>query len=255
MITITESKKYEDNNGNKILGKFKLKNTKIQFGGRNNIVYFDNVEVYNSTIYLRNNNSILYVEENKFGNIYQFILSENCVAYIGKGFTAGRTSIRVGDGNIFFGRDCMLAQDIYIQNHDGHAIYDIEKKTLINSGKSILIGEHVWIGEGVSIFKGAIIGSGSVIGSKSFVSNKEYPPNSIIAGVPAKVIRNNIFWTRDGLHCFSDDKRKNYIFNETTEFNFLANDMVKRFYELDRSIKSTSDNKERLQILKIFSSD
>jgi acetyltransferase-like isoleucine patch superfamily enzyme len=46
----------------------------------------------------------------------------------------------------------------------------------------------VWIGYGASILRGVTIGDGAVIGTHAVVT-KDVPPNAIVGGVPAKVIR------------------------------------------------------------------
>lgn len=50
------------------------------------------------------------------------------------------------------------------------------------------IGNDVWIGEGAMIKQGVTIGNGAVIGAMAMVT-KDVPAYSIVAGVPAKVIR------------------------------------------------------------------
>ena len=60
----------------------------------------------------------------------------------------------------------------------------------------VSIGNHVWIGAGSVVNKGAIIGNESVIGMCSLVT-KRIPDNCVAAGVPAKVIKTNINWSRE----------------------------------------------------------
>jgi acetyltransferase-like isoleucine patch superfamily enzyme len=59
--------------------------------------------------------------------------------------------------------------------------------------KPISIGSHVWIGTRAMILKGVTIGSGSVVASGAVVT-KDVPENTLVAGVPAKVIRTDVHW-------------------------------------------------------------
>ena len=64
-----------------------------------------------------------------------------------------------------------------------------EKWDWINSvSSSIVIKDNVWIGEKSMILKGVTIGEGSIIAAGSVVS-KDVPPYVIVAGNPARVVK------------------------------------------------------------------
>ena len=48
----------------------------------------------------------------------------------------------------------------------------------------------------MNILKGTYISENSIIGINSLVTSNKFPANVIIAGVPAKVIKKNIDWSR-----------------------------------------------------------
>lgn len=55
----------------------------------------------------------------------------------------------------------------------------------------IIIGKNVWIGEYCRICKGVTIGDGSIVAANAVVT-KDVPPNCIVAGNPAKVVKTDI---------------------------------------------------------------
>ncbi|QNK42458.1 transferase [Caproicibacter fermentans] len=59
--------------------------------------------------------------------------------------------------------------------------------------KPIRIGSHVLIGTHATILKGAVIGDHSVIAANAVVTG-EIPAHCLAAGIPARVIRENINW-------------------------------------------------------------
>ncbi len=56
---------------------------------------------------------------------------------------------------------------------------------------AIRIGDDVWIGTGATILAGVTIGKGCIIAAGSVVT-RSFPAYSIIAGVPAKIIRSRL---------------------------------------------------------------
>lgn len=61
------------------------------------------------------------------------------------------------------------------------------ERPIYSKGK-VIIKQNVWIGEGVAILPGVTIGKNCIIGANSVVT-KSIPENCIVAGNPAKIIR------------------------------------------------------------------
>lgn len=94
--------------------------------------------------------------------------------------------------------DCMFSNNIIVRTSDSHPIFDKETNERENVAGDVYIGKHVWIAPNSKIFKGVRIGEGAVIGSDTLVT-KDIPAHSLAVGHPAKIVRNDICWTRDDI--------------------------------------------------------
>lgn len=119
--------------------------------------------------------------------------------YVGSGMSSYRDiNIVAKNGkNIHIGNECMFAREIMVRNNDGHIILDNVTKEIINAPEDIFIGDNVWIGMRSMILKGSYIPNGSIIGAMSLVNKKFEQENILIAGVPARQIRENVEWHRE----------------------------------------------------------
>ena len=92
---------------------------------------------------------------------------------------------------INIGNNVIISEDVLIRDSDSHIIL-CENKEKKNTGK-IVIEDDVWIGAGVKILKGVTIGKGAVVSAGSIVT-KDVPRNTLVAGVPAVVKKENVTW-------------------------------------------------------------
>lgn len=86
--------------------------------------------------------------------------------------------IEIGDG-VLIGHGVVLAT----LNHD----LDPAKRQQLHPGK-IVIGNGVWIGANATITSGVTIGDNAVVAAGAVV-NKDVPSNTVVGGVPARIIK------------------------------------------------------------------
>lgn len=97
-------------------------------------------------------------------------------------YLAGQGGIRIGK-NVIIGP----GSKIFSENH----IFSDCSKNIKDQGVSrsgVVINDNCWLGSGVTVLDGVEIGQGCVIAAGSVVS-KSMPENSVVAGIPAKVIK------------------------------------------------------------------
>lgn len=86
------------------------------------------------------------------------------------------------------GKNVLLHRGTTIMTHDYASRCFVNRYSdFIPSHGRIKIGNNVWLGMNVTILKGVTIGDNVIIGAGSVVS-KSIPPNSVAAGMPAKVL-------------------------------------------------------------------
>jgi acetyltransferase-like isoleucine patch superfamily enzyme len=109
---------------------------------------------------------------------------------IGNNVGMGEFAYLGGAGGLEIGDECIIGQ--YFSCHpENHIASDLN--TAIRhqdvTRKGIKIGMNCWIGSKVTILDGVEVGDGCIIAAGAVV-NKSFPPNSIIGGVPAKLLKS-----------------------------------------------------------------
>lgn len=89
-------------------------------------------------------------------------------------------------GGITIDDNVLIAPNVSLLS-EGHPISPEERNTLMPG--HIHIKRNVWIGAGATILPGVTIGENSVVAAGAVVS-KDVPDNTVVGGIPAKVIKH-----------------------------------------------------------------
>lgn len=184
---------------NKLTINGKLRKNKIKISGDNNLIEIGAGSLLREcSFYLKGNNNKIIIGKNCVLHGVNIIMdNENSEIVIGESTSIAKSLIvSLEPYKIIIGKDCMISYDVEIRNTDSHMIYDLNSNIRLNTGKEVIIKDNVWIGTKCLILKGSNIDNNSIVAAGSIV-NKEFSNNCIIAGNPAKVIKNNVYWTRE----------------------------------------------------------
>ncbi|OCL97537.1 Galactoside O-acetyltransferase [Aliarcobacter thereius] len=168
---------------------------KIRIQKDNNIIFGKNIKMSKCKVIIKGKNNLLKIEDNNIlRNVTFEIIGNNCSISIANNCLIGHNSYlsaKEENTHIIIKEFCGLSRNIKIMTSDGHAIFSDGK--IINPAKNITIEKNVWLADNVTILKGVTIGENSVVGINSTVT-KSIQNNSISAGNPAKIIKENISW-------------------------------------------------------------
>lgn len=176
-------------------GVFLHRSQILNYGNNNTLCVGKGCRIYNSRIqFFGGNNSVVIDHDSVLKNVDIWI-SDGSVIEIGSHthFTGDIHIACIEGKKVHIGERCLFSNQITFRTGDSHSILD-KNGARINHAENIYIGNHVWIGQQVIVLKGAIIEDESVVGTNALVTGKKFKPNVILAGIPAKVIKENITW-------------------------------------------------------------
>ena len=122
----------------------------------------------------------------------------NIIVKNGAAFSVGDRTYFTSDSHIevvneiAIGSDCAISWGVTIIDDDHHRLIvnGIPKE---DKKHSVHIGNRVWIGCNVTVLKGTVIGNNCVVAAGSVVKGV-FADNTLIAGNPAKAIKQTIDW-------------------------------------------------------------
>jgi acetyltransferase-like isoleucine patch superfamily enzyme len=113
---------------------------------------------------------------------------------------AGGAAINARNGGLIcVDSDGLWSNRVQMSTDDMHAIIDTRTGERINVyGGSIRVGRHVWLGQEVILMGGTCLGRDCIVGARSIVKIAA-PQNAIVAGVPARILREGITWSHNDI--------------------------------------------------------
>ncbi len=101
--------------------------------------------------------------------------------------------------SVTIGDHVLIGSKVIITDHN-HGLFGIGATSPaippslrpLERDRSVTIGANVWLGDGVVVCPGVSIGEGSVAGANAVITN-DVPPFTLVAGVPARVMRHYDF--------------------------------------------------------------
>lgn len=190
--------------GRKILNP-RIKGLEVQFnGGENFVKLYEPLPAFHNTKIVCGKKCRVVIGTSKY-YIYDFTLdlpTERSVAKIGNDFS-------IVSGNFFLdyrakvivGSNCMFSADVWLRGGDAHVITD-ENGNLLVAPSHIVIGDNVWIGLKALLLKKTGLPDGSIVGTGAVVTKQFTAKNCVIAGNPARIVRENTYWNRRNLSSY-----------------------------------------------------
>ena len=146
----------------------------------------------------RRNSKLILEEDASFVLTGKAMIQSGAMIFLGRGKTLkiGRSTFTsnikiLAHDDITIGDNCIFGWECQIFSGDGHPIY--QEESIINKDVPVVIEDNVWVGSRALILKGVRVGKGSIVAAGAVVT-KDVPPNCIVAGNPAKVVKENISW-------------------------------------------------------------
>ena len=182
----------------------KLGDIRIQSSGRDNTLFFDNATWGGqcfATIRMLGSDTVMLF--NDIGDAYValqdiYLRSNGQFVFWGRGASAVGLSMEIGGEGVgvVIGDDALISNGVWIRNHDMHAIHDLRTGRRINRPPvQTVLERHVWLGHDAMLLNAERIGMGAIVGTSSLVKGT-VPPRVVVAGTPARIIREGVSWGR-----------------------------------------------------------
>lgn len=186
-----------------------LKGLKVKFIGKNSTLIVHEPVIFEGCSVTIGNNSTVEIFSTPYKILRMRISATNSsTVVIGENFSCRGCIIENHDEpnlKVVIGKNCLFSYGINLRVSDGHTLYQLNNNEIINKPKEgIIIGDHVWIGMKATVLKDVTIPPNSIVGADSLVNKSFDRENIIIAGTPAKIVKENINWAHENTSNFAE---------------------------------------------------
>lgn len=177
----------------------KLNGLNIKITGNNNIIIIKKpCKLSNLGIRICSNDAKVIIEKNNTidnmwceicgGNNQLISIGENCTIL---GLTIQACEEKSG---FILGDNSLISYNVFAWCSDAHSLISADGIVTNVLSSPIEIAEHCWIGYGVTLYKNAKLEKDSIVAGSSVITKSFHKKNIVVAGNPAKIIKENIRW-------------------------------------------------------------
>ena len=127
-----------------------------------------------------------------FGQGAKLSIGKAGVLSIGDKFVNTAEGTIICHDRVYIGENVLTSWYSIIMDTDFHQTMDVLTGEKNPYTSPIVIGNNVWLGMQSRVLKGCQIGDGCVIAAGSLCTKSNLPSNCVVAGVPAKIIKDNV---------------------------------------------------------------
>lgn len=184
----------------------RLGSLRLLSAGHGNVLAIDNAAwtgTLDASMRILGSDSLVLMEDilDGFVRLNEVLLrSHHQLLFWGRGASAVGISIEIeGDARAcVIGDDALISNDVWIRNHDMHAMHDLASGAMINRPPcDTVLERHVWLGQDALLLNCHRVGMGSIVGARALAKG-HIPALSVAAGQPARVLRSGTSWGRSG---------------------------------------------------------
>lgn len=192
---------FDNNHNYTVYENDNIKNFNIIDSGNGNRLNVSNkfLQGKNSNInisirFMQSNNEIT-LDYSELNIHLDILIVRDSKLQIGENLRSFGAYFHISENNfVTIGKNNLFAAGLKIFPWNGHIIYDLKTGENVNNGNFVKIGDHNWIGQDVRFLPDSGIANDTVVGMGSIVTHFFTKSNIVLAGIPAKIVRENIGW-------------------------------------------------------------